>query len=700
MAKMDTNVAAWIMAPKANPLEVKEAPFPTPGPKELVVHVAAVAINPMEYKVQDYNPALGGRETQYPMILGSDVAGTIVSIGQEVTGRKIGQRVCAHTVGLHAGKPAMGAFQNFVIVPMDFSTLLPDSVSFEAAAVLPLGMDTAMAGLFVEGQLGLSTALLEEPRRTSPANGSTLLVWGGSSSVGCCAIQLAKAAGYEVYATASKRNHTLCESIGASKVFDYSDPEIEDHLVEALNSKTVAGALDCIADVDKTTAPCLRVLSRVEGRKRLLSVLSPPETGLPEGVEAMRVMIPALIGTQTYNIVHRWMERALDSGNLQPKPDPMIIGEGLEYIQRGLDACRQGEASVDDSYNTLKTCSNNDLRAWKFCRHNAAAGIMSGLMKFWKKPFTKKLEFIEHDPSKDKIKKSAKTSPPDGRKRRQQVYEAQKRHRNRNDAYIGSLELEVSRLQHLSAVVTSEKTALERENEAIRNVLGQQPVQVHVQLDALGISKTSAENANLGGALLNVRHDTHIAHDRIFLDRDAVQNISKASSAVSGDSLAALNFILALEWPCKDHVKHTGITSPLEKFAAPAEDVFNGHALTTSHAVCHGALPAGKTSEHIRADHKNGQDSCAGKWYLPHSEIDKLVELSGRLDLSEDQLTPAQAYAMIRGKVPRQDMLKPVLDALMVSLAKYATCCGFGTVLPVKIFWQQLHTVLSKSVQP
>nr|POE82749.1 dehydrogenase azaj [Quercus suber] len=360
------NVAAWIMSPKANPLEVREAPSPVPGPRDLVLQVAAVAINPMEFKVQDYDPPLGGRKTSYPTVLGSDVAGTVVLMGEEVVNRKIGQRVCAHTTGLHTGKPAMGGFQKYVIVPVDFSTPLPDGVSFEAAAVLPLGMDTSMAGLFIESQLGLSTALLEDPKSTPPTKGSTLLVWGGSSSVGCCAIQLAKAAGYDVYVTASKRNHALCQSMGASKVFDYTDSQIEDRLIEALQGQTVVGALDCIADGEKTTAPCMRVLSRVDGRKRLLSVLAPPEAGLPEGVEALRgksislrellvidaahtcmkVMIPALIGTKTYNVVHEWMARALENGALQPKPDPMVVGEGLECIQDGLDMCRKGVSAA------------------------------------------------------------------------------------------------------------------------------------------------------------------------------------------------------------------------------------------------------------------------------------------------------------------------------------------------------------------
>ena len=285
---MRSNVAAWITAPRASPLEVNEAPYPSPGPKELVVQAAAVAINPMEFKIQDYNPAIGGKSLQYPTILGSDMAGTILEVGSEVTSRKAGERIMAHTPGASIGKPSMSAFQHVVIVPESFATPVPDNVSFDAATVLPLACDTAMAGLFVPNALGLSTALLGDTDSTPPAAGSALLIWGGSSSVGCCAIQMADAAGYEVYTVASARNHAMCSSLGASKVFDYSDPNIEDTMVMTLDGKTMAGALDCVADNDKTMPACARILARTNGRKKLMSVLGVPETGLAEEVEAQR----------------------------------------------------------------------------------------------------------------------------------------------------------------------------------------------------------------------------------------------------------------------------------------------------------------------------------------------------------------------------------------------------------------------------
>ena len=283
-----TNAAAWITGPKVSPFEVKEAPYPSAGPGEVVIETAVVAINPLEYKIQDTNPAIGGKEIQYPTILGADLSGTIIAVGAGVKDRKVGDRVIANANGAQTGRPAMSAFQRFVKLEEGSTTPIPDSISFEAGSVLPLACDTAAAGLFADKQLGLSTSKLGDASAQPPAPDSGIVVWGGSSSVGCCAIQMAHAAGYEVFTTASKRNHELCSSIGADKLFDHSDPEVVKNIVAALGGKNVIGALDCIVDAEKTIAPLGQILSQVQGQKKISAVLSPPDVKLPEGVEAMR----------------------------------------------------------------------------------------------------------------------------------------------------------------------------------------------------------------------------------------------------------------------------------------------------------------------------------------------------------------------------------------------------------------------------
>lgn len=281
-----TNAAAWIEGPKANPLVVKPAPYPSLGPQDAIVKVVAVAINPLEYKIQDYNPPIGGVALHYPTILGADLAGVVVEAGTE-SFYKIGDRLMTNSSGALTGDPSKSAFQHFTRVPNNApATRIPAQVPLTAAVVLPLACDTAAAGLFVAEQLGLSTTHLLD--HSTPAPGAAILIWGGSSSVGCCAIQMARAAGYEVYTTASPRNHALVTGIGAAHVFDHTDGDVEAKLVEALRGKEVIGAFDCISDPKQTVPLCSRILAATTGPKKVVCVLDPPKEGIAEGVTATR----------------------------------------------------------------------------------------------------------------------------------------------------------------------------------------------------------------------------------------------------------------------------------------------------------------------------------------------------------------------------------------------------------------------------
>lgn len=72
----------------------------------------------------------------------------------------------------------------------------------------------------------------------------------------------------------------------------------------------------------------------------------------------------------------------------------------------------------------------------------------------------------------------------------------------------------------------------------------------------------------------------------------------------------------------------------------------------------------------------------------------RLVELSEQLPLDDEQMTPAQAYAAVRREVPKNNMLRPVLNALKAPLASLVECLGLGSVLPANAFYQHLDVVL------
>lgn len=132
-----------------------------------------------------------------------------------------------------------GSFQNYSIALAQATTPLPDNIAFESAAVIPLALSTAAAGLYQSDGLKLTL-----PTSNPKSTGKTLLVWGGSSSVGATVIQLARASGLEIVATASERNFDLVKKLGANEVFDYSTPGIVGDLVTVLKKKQVAGAYD------------------------------------------------------------------------------------------------------------------------------------------------------------------------------------------------------------------------------------------------------------------------------------------------------------------------------------------------------------------------------------------------------------------------------------------------------------------------
>ena len=159
-------------------------------------------------------------------------------MGAGVTGVKVGDRVLAMAAGSvrQRARPAESAFQGYTIVLPRLTTVLPDELSYEDASVIPLGVTTAACGLFQRDALALAppTAV------TTPRN-QWVIVWGGATSVGCNAIQLAAAAGYGVIATSSPKNFDYLTSLGASSLFDYNSPSVVADIVAALEGKEVVG---------------------------------------------------------------------------------------------------------------------------------------------------------------------------------------------------------------------------------------------------------------------------------------------------------------------------------------------------------------------------------------------------------------------------------------------------------------------------
>ncbi|MGN6581246.1 MAG: zinc-binding alcohol dehydrogenase family protein [Bordetella sp.] len=361
------NEAAWLMAP-GEPLRVAAAPVPALADGELLVRVRALAINPFDRIVQ----TLGTLVTpwlQYPAVLGSDVAGDVVATGGGGRFRE-GDRVLGLALGVdRAGnRAAEGAFQQYVVLREHCASRLAPWMSYEQAAVLPLALATAGSGLFLEDQLGLVPPWAPQARRPGNASG-IIVVWGGSTSVGSCAIQLAAASGYTVLTTASPHNHDRLRQLGAAHVEDYRAPDVLDRLLRAIGSRDVSGVL---AIGVGSGASCLALAARAKGPRRVAMASAPrPLDSAPLGRQALWKLrnLPGLgLGFGRLALQARWqgvrtssiwgtavatrpegwhffpgfVESALADRRLLPAPSPLVAGSSLADIPRAMERLRQG----------------------------------------------------------------------------------------------------------------------------------------------------------------------------------------------------------------------------------------------------------------------------------------------------------------------------------------------------------------------
>jgi NADPH:quinone reductase-like Zn-dependent oxidoreductase len=323
------NLAAWQRQP-GEPLSIGPAELAVVGPGEILVRNEAVAINPLDYLLQDMAvlPWL-----DYPLIAGSDIAGTVVALGEGVTRFAVGDRVLGQAVGTTVNQPAQGAFQQHTAVLAHMAAPIPDEMAATSAAVLPLGIGTAACGLYQSDHLGL-----RHPSAVPRPSGETLLVWGASSSVGCNAVQLATASGYEVIATASPHNEAMVRTLGAVQVLDRGDPDVVYRVVEALRGKTLVGAFHATGKLADT----FDVMRRIEGRRFVTSSL-PSQIDPPETVEVAAIAGTSLRDDEVGPMIYcDFLPAALASGRYVAAPAPKIAGRGLEAFQHAVDAQRAG----------------------------------------------------------------------------------------------------------------------------------------------------------------------------------------------------------------------------------------------------------------------------------------------------------------------------------------------------------------------
>ncbi len=186
-------------------LKYEDAPRPEPKENELLVRVVACGVNPADPLV------ISGRfakefGTHVPLIPGYDVAGVVEKTGAKVTKFKTGDSVYGYAL-------FGGGWAEYAVLAENEAALKAKSATFIEAAAVPMGALTAWQGL-------IDTAKLSA--------GQTVLIHGGSGGVGNFAIQIAKAKGARVIATASTANQDLLKQLGADVAIDYTKTKFEE----------------------------------------------------------------------------------------------------------------------------------------------------------------------------------------------------------------------------------------------------------------------------------------------------------------------------------------------------------------------------------------------------------------------------------------------------------------------------------------
>ncbi len=185
--------------------------LPELGADQVLVKVAATSINPIDWKLREgYLKQMF--PWSFPIILGWDVAGEIVEVGQKVKDYHVGDRIFARPETTR-----FGTYADYTIVDSNLLAPVPESIAFTEAAAVPLAGLTALQALFDHGSLKA---------------GEKVLIHAGAGGVGTYAIQLAKNAGAYVITTASPRNHELVKKLGADEVIDYHTTDFEEVLTD------------------------------------------------------------------------------------------------------------------------------------------------------------------------------------------------------------------------------------------------------------------------------------------------------------------------------------------------------------------------------------------------------------------------------------------------------------------------------------
>jgi NADPH:quinone reductase-like Zn-dependent oxidoreductase len=281
--------------------EVTERPVPEPGRGEVLVRLSAAGLNPFDWKVIDGVI----KDVSFPLIIGTDGAGTVERVGAEVTEFRPGDPVFGQ---FSKARQGLGSYAELAVASHDAIAAAPRTVALSEAAAVPTA---GMTALNLVDRVG---------------DASRLLVVGATGGVGTFVTQLASARGVTVVATASEEKADLMRALGAREIVDRRSGPVAEQV-----DPQVDAVIDLVSDTDelRELLPAVR-----PGGIVLSPVFAVPEQGLP-GVEAANFSSAA-----GADLLER-LAREIDAGHLR-----VVIGDTVTLSQapEALTRSRAGQA--------------------------------------------------------------------------------------------------------------------------------------------------------------------------------------------------------------------------------------------------------------------------------------------------------------------------------------------------------------------
>lgn len=366
---------ALIGGPDGDIILSNSAPLPPElDESQLGIDVKAISLNPVDTKMVGSYFTPGA-------ISGCEFAGVVTGVGgvvAEQRGLKVGDRVAGVVMGMNPLRPQIGAFSEHTASYANATLKIPDDWTFAQAASGVGGVAWATVPWALFHHLALPPGPKLEPLNSEfprpELSGpkisittsydsvtdklpTTVLVSGGASFTGTCAIQLLKLAGFTVIATCSPRSIDLVKSFGADFAFDYASPTCASE-IKAHTRNSLRLVLDCITSPD-TTRLCYAALGRAGGRYVALDPYSGAVAGSRSIVHADWVFGMDLLGedvawpaphgrsanpvAKQFGIIwNKTLQSLLNSGLVHPHPQ-QVRDKGLAGALEGLHQIRSNK---------------------------------------------------------------------------------------------------------------------------------------------------------------------------------------------------------------------------------------------------------------------------------------------------------------------------------------------------------------------